>query len=303
MWRVALKLHRPFDGNRANTKLLEALRARRYDMLWIDKGNTLRPRTLARARSMQPRMSLVAYSPDNMALRHCNSVNYLRSIALYDLHVTTKSRNVRELAALGAREVVFVDNAYDRRTHRPWQLDDEERVRLGADVGFIGTFEGDRARCMLRLAREGLRVRVWGIRWRRFLRSHPNLIVEYKPLLGDDYAKGICATRINLGFLRRRNRDVQTTRSVEIPACGGFMLAERSEEHLRLFREGVEAEYFGSFEELLGKCRYYLEHEDERARIARAGRQRCLDDGYSNEDRLRRVLDHVAAMRSRAQPR
>ena len=77
---------------------------------------------------------------------------------------------------------------------------------------------------------------------------------------------------------------------MEIPACGAFMLAERTDEHLRLFEEGKEAAYFGSNEELLEKVRYYLNHEDERRMIASAGRKRCLDSGYSHHERLKYML-------------
>jgi spore maturation protein CgeB len=141
------------------------------------------------------------------------------------------------------------------------------------------------------LAQNGIPVRIWGGGWQeKWSVSHPNLKIESSPIWGADYARTICSFDINLNFLRKVNRDLQTTRSMEIPACGAFMLAERSAEHLELFEEGKEAEFFGSDAELLEKVKYYLIHETARRQIARAGRDRCLRSGYSNHERLKIIL-------------
>ena len=98
-----------------------------------------------------------------------------------------------------------------------------------------------RGESLLFLARRGITVRVWGNGWEAMRSSHSNLIVERKAVVNTladlRYTKCVCATRINLGFLRKLNRDLHTDRSVEIPACGGFLLAERSADHQRLFAE------------------------------------------------------------------
>jgi hypothetical protein len=143
----------------------------------------------------------------------------------------------------------------------------------------------------------GVKVRVWGPGWHRCRLRTKHLCLENRAVWGDQYALAINAFDINLCFLRKVNRDLQTTRSIEIPACGAFMLAERTDEHLALFAEGQEAEFFSSDEELLDKVRYYLAHDDQRRRIAAAGRERCLKSGYSNHHRMRQMLQEIEKLR------
>jgi hypothetical protein len=276
-----------------NVKILDHFQGNGWDILWIEKGLTILRETLRAVRELQKDCVIVGYSPDDMAARHNQSSQFLGGLNLYDLYVTTKSYGVAELKALGCRQVLFCGNAYDPHCHKPVQLSEGERKSLGGAVGFIGAFEFERAESMYRLARTGFPIRIWGTGWERCRLRHPNLIVEHKPLWGDNYAKAICAFDINLCFLRKINRDLQTTRSVEIPACGAFMLAERTEEHLSLFEEGKEAEFFGSTGELIEKVRYYLANPSLRQNIAAAGRQRCIRSGDDYPSRMRWMLEQV----------
>lgn len=293
VFRVGHRLGMNLDLVGTNRRILEALERRSFDLVWVDKGLTIAPETLRRAREQRPGLIAVSYSPDDMFAKDLQSSRYLACMNLYDRHVTTKSYNVDELPTLGARDVIFVDNAYEPEFHRPMRLDREDTLRYGARVGFVGTYEEDRAQTMLALARDDVSIRIWGYGWNRLRESHPNLEIRPEQVGGLEYAKAINATEINLGFLRKAYRDLQTTRSIEIPACGAFMLAERTEEHRRLFVEGEEAEFFATYDELLEKIRFYLEHPKERALVAAAGRQRCLTGGYDNAARLAGVLDEI----------
>jgi len=281
------------DLSGVNFGVIDSFRKNQWDILWIDKGLTILRETLRAVRELQPDCAIVGYSPDDMAVRHNQSPQFLGGVDLYDSYITTKSYGVEELKALGCRYVLFCGNAYDPHCHRPVQLSEGERKLLGGPVGFIGAFESQRAESMYCLAQSGFQIRIWGPGWERCGFRHPNLIVEHKPLWGEDYAKAISSFDINLCFLRKINRDLQTTRSVEIPACGAFMLAERTEEHLGLFEEGKEAEFFRSDEELISKVEFYLDNPDIRKRIAASGRNRCVSSGYSNENRLADVLRQI----------
>ncbi|MCH2172283.1 glycosyltransferase [Myxococcota bacterium] len=297
-WRFPIywagnRIRRPPDVFRTNAKIMSKLAEAPLDIVWIDKGRSIRPSTLDRLRAVHPGTRLVLYSPDDMFNPANHSFRYSRSIPAYDLHVTTKSFNVPELYEAGAQRVLQVDKGFDPQTHRPLDLSQDEFQQYSADVGFIGAYEEEMGDLLFGLAEAGIRVVVWGVYWERYSRRHPNLILENRWLHGLEYTKAINATRINLGLLRKASRDLHTARSIEIPACGGFLLAPRTDEHMRLFEEGREAQFFGSFEELLAKCRTYLADDESRKIIAEAGHQRCLRDNYDNASRLQMVLNTI----------
>jgi hypothetical protein len=297
--KVSYKLRRPLDLAGLNRRILTAVAAAPAGgVLWIDKGVAVRPATLREIRRSRGDVTVIGFSPDDMAARHNNSASFLGCLPHYHAFLTTKSYGVAELLALGCPRVIFVPNSYDPETHRPMPLDDAATRRFACDIGFIGHFEADRAAVIAAVADAGLAVTVRGNGWTQWRARAPTRVTFGPAEIGDDYARVISATRINLGFLRRINRDLQTTRSIEIPACGGFMLAERSGEHLDLFDEGKEAEFFGSVDELIGKIRRYLADEDHRRAVAEAGRQRCLRDDYSYAGRLRLALRDLGLLPS-----
>jgi spore maturation protein CgeB len=76
----------------------------------------------------------------------------------------------------------------------------------------------------------------------------------------------------------------------------GFLLAERTTDHQRLFREGIEAEFFEGLDELIAKCRYSLDHEPARRKIAEVGYRRCVLGGYGYEGRIRKVVSKAMAI-------
>lgn len=278
-----------------NKLIVEKIKNNTYDVVWIDKGITTNKTTLELIKKHNPNAKIVGFSPDNMAMRHNQSQNYLESLPLYDTTFTTKSYILEELKHLGAKNVQFINKTYSEEFHYPRTLSPEEKKRFGTDVGFIGVWEKERCESILFLVKNGLRVKVFGDgKWNDYKNFSDNLEI-FPGLFSDDYPKALGAFKIALCFLRKINKDQQTARTMEIPACGGFMMAERTGEHQRLFEEKKEAVYFSSDEELLNLCQYYLKHEDERSKIALSGLNRCQTSGYSNEKTMKKMLDIVVS--------
>lgn len=290
--RVRYRFRIPMDRAGANQALLVAAAEwPETDVVWVENARTIQAKALIALRQIVPRAKLVWYSEDDTMNPRHRSRYMDRTIPIYDLWVTTKSFNAwpDEVPSLGARRVLAVNNSFDPTLHAPVPLEQAERQLWGADVAFVGTYEGPRAESLLKLARAGLAVRVWGNGWKSLQGVHPLLCVEGRPVYDLDYSKVCSSSKINLAFLRKFNRDMQTCRSIEIPACGAFMLHERNVEISALFTEDYQASYFSSDQELLEQCVHWLADDQGRARVAAAGHQRVLR-GMRHQDILASVL-------------
>jgi spore maturation protein CgeB len=303
--RVAARLGgRP--GRRPVARLNEAITAAvaefRPQATFFVQGRHVLAETIAAAGAGGP---TVVYYNDDMFNRANRSFTFASTVRQADWLLTTKSFNVPELQRAGARRVLYLPNAFDPAIHYPARPSAAEAAGLAGDVVFIGTFRPERADFLARLAGAlaGAVLNVWGGGWgkmdrpaywpRRRRWAALRRRIRGAELWGAAMGKAIQANRVTLGLLYRANRDLHTSRSFEIPACGGFMLAERTREHQEHFAEDREAVYFGSLEECRDKVRYYLAHETERARIARAGHERCLRSGYRYVDRARVLLQRL----------
>ncbi len=90
-------------------------------------------------------------------------------------------------------------------------------------------------------------------------------------------------SKINLGFSTCGNthetgeRILQVRlRDFEVPMSGGFYMVEYMEELEEFFDIGKEVVCYNGPDDLAEKIKYYLEHDNEREKIRKAGYERCL---------------------------
>lgn len=67
-------------------------------------------------------------------------------------------------------------------------------------------------------------------------------------------------------------------RLANIPACGTFELAKRVSGYELLFEDGVHLKYFDTVDEFFELADWYLKHDQEREKIAKAGMQKAHTD-------------------------
>lgn len=299
--QVLRKSYRILAGPLANRLLLRSLRAKikqlTPEIVFLEKSTWLMAGDQQRLKRLSPPgCQWVHYNPDDPFGEYSKGWDqFLQALPLYDVHFVPKAGNVEEYRARGAKRVFPFDRSFDPDLHRPIQLTEAEQRRFGCDIGFIGTWAPHREEMIARLIQSGVPVTVWGNGWPNG-RHWPIIRPHWQgpSQTGENYVKAICGMKIALHFLRKENRDEQDSRTFEIPACGTFMLAERTTKHEEFFRDGTEAVFFDTFDELQEHARKFLKNSRERDSIAHQGLNRCLSSGYDHASRLRELIDRIS---------
>ncbi|HLA09959.1 MAG TPA: glycosyltransferase [Pyrinomonadaceae bacterium] len=291
--RAALRALRPMLSVEYNELILDTAHSFQPDLLLAFKGQFLAADTLRRLRA--DGIALYNYYPDTSAFAHGSMLQH--SLPEYDCTFFTKEFLAEDvIKQVPLRETVYLPHGYDPEIHKPVHLDQRDRSQYQCDVGVIATFTARKEQLLDELVsiRPKINLRIWGNQWEKIGSRNLRPFICGAPLNGTSYAKAIRAFRINLaimsGIVKGASQgDETTTRTYEIPACGGFMLHERTTEALRLYEEGKEIACFSTVEELAEKIDHYLAHPNERAQIAAAGHARCVP-AYSYDNRMAEIV-------------
>lgn len=259
------------------------------ELIWIDKGVWIFPETINTIK-LNTNALVLQYTPDSQLLIN-KSIHFTDSIQLYDVIVTTKSFEIDTYRHLTESKVMLVSQSYSADRY----MNLYKIKKYECDIGFISDYKPHYGRIANALKNVDADVRIWGPKWNRAVwwQKVPKEFVHGNGLWGEDYVSALASFKIGLGLLSKYIPEQHTTRTFEIPAAGTFMLAERTQEHLSFFEEGVEAEYFSTHEELVDKARFYLANEIAREKIAQAGHKRCINSGYDNDSIIARIMNEL----------
>jgi hypothetical protein len=179
-------------------------------------------------------------------------------------------------------------------SHAPRKLCLSDHQAWDVEVLFLGTWFPERGPFLLDLIKRGVPLTIRGSGWQK-APEWPELKAYWMggTITGDNYAKAIQCAKVNLGMVSKENRDLHTTRSLEIPSLGGFLCAERTVEHTQMYEEGKEAFFWSDAEECAAMCKLALADETRRQDIAKAGQQRLNRNGHLNQQIMQLVIESV----------
>lgn len=204
------------------------------------------------------------------------------SLREYDWVFTAKTFGVSDMAKeVGVTRASVLLHGFDPEVHRPLPENMISRSKYEADVSFIGTWspvKESRLAHLLKLL-PGIRLRIWGAQWEKCQSAALKPCIELKGVLGKSYAAAIQSSTINLALLSERRPgasrgDEITSRTFHLPAAGGLMLHERTQEFLDLFDDGVDALSFGDERELADVVERVLHRKISGGEIQAAGTEK-----------------------------
>ena len=217
---------------------------------------------------------------------------FMAALPRYDWVFSPRYANLSQIRALGPR-AEFLPFAYAPEVHfqeAVWT--DEERARFAADVMLAGGADADRVALADGLIAAGIDMALYGGYWAHYsaTRSQARGFLDAAEL-----RRATSGARVCLVIVRRANRDGHSMRSFEVPAMGGCVLAEDTEDHRRIFgHEGEGALYFSTVEEAVTKARRLLRDPALRRALTAAGRDRITAGRNTYSDRLQTMLDACA---------
>lgn len=213
---------------------------------------------------------------------------FMQTLACYDRVFSPRRANMESLSKHGCRVVSYLPFAYAPDVHFRGTDNFAGPHDHTSDVIFAGGADRDRVPVMTALIGAGFRVALYGGYWDRYKTTRD---FHYGQVGAERLREVFRESKISLCLVRRANRDGHVMRSFEIPAMGGCMLTEDTEEHREMFgAEGETVLYFNSILEMLDKARWLLDHDKERARLAAAAHGRIINGRNTYQDRLEAIL-------------
>lgn len=267
------------------------------DLVWVDSGELLGIDALMILKELKVPLILFNHDDPTGNRDRGRFSSLKQALGLYDLVTAVRIDMERELKNYCHGRVLRIWMTYDEVQHSHTLAMQPIPMQYQSDVCFIGTWmrHENRDEFLLKLIDRGLKVAIWGERWQK-----SPYWKKLKPywrggaLSGADYVMAIQGAKICLGLLSKGNRDLHTTRTMEIPYAGGLLCAERTTEHLQLYRENEEAVFWADANECADKCLDLLAHPDKRERIRLAGMRRVLENKVGNEDICRQIISAVS---------
>lgn len=266
---------------RTNRALIAFVNEYRPKYLFALKGESIRPDTLMRIKKMG--VTTICFYNDMMS-----QWGYISTVApVYDYFFSVDGVVLKHLQdGLGLKNCFFLSLAAEPRP------DPFSKRCNQYDISFIGQHNpvhySRREEYLQKIS--DLNLHIWGTpSWGKTSLSG----LFHGPSIGDQrfdiYSQSKIVLDINWDLMET---DFVSSRAFEAMSCGALFMTDGLGKNQEVFEENKEIVIFRNENELREKILYYLGHDQERERIARAGYAKVMTE-HTYTARVKQILEHV----------
>lgn len=282
-------LHK-WDLKRLNRKLVSLASLVKPELCLVAGGNRILPETLKILKSQA--IKTVLWTVD--APREFRPI--LEAAIYYD-HIFCGGTEAQELLAqAGFQKTHWLPFACDPDIHKPVETSPKEKAEWGSDVAFVGSFYPNRAQILEKIS--DLELRVWGPGWKKLQRSSAlKKRTTAQKLKPGEWIKILSSSAINLAihFQDGKTPCYQASpRVYEALACRSFLLVDEQKDVKSLFQDGKHLAFFKDSKDLREKIDYYLNHAEERKKMAAHGYEE-VSHKHTYMDRMEKMFSIIEA--------
>lgn len=245
----------------ADKLLVKQIQNYNPDIVHLNFVNYLDAETVMLMRKAAPDAFFIGSDGDAWPEYHKNR---LEAAAELDLVMTTYESKWQDSYKNAGVPCVFMPNLCDPDTEYRYEVD----AKWKSDILFTGSAKRKRKYPTEKI-RYQLLNRLAGVKNCALYGCFGRPKVE-----GMNYLYAISGARIGLSINAANDvKFAHSSRLTHYLACGTFVLAKRVPDSDLLFKDCVHLRYFDTVEEFFDLANWYLNHEDERIKIANAGMQ------------------------------
>lgn len=284
---------------RLNKDLYELLQQKRYDVVFIYGCCEIYPVTVRKIKKMG--MKVFSYQNDDIFSDYYPWYywRYAKKICAYvDINYVYRKKNITDLSRMNIRNAKLFRSYYISKNN--YICEKYELLSDTPEVICLAHYENDcRIEYLEELCKNQIQVGVPAGLAEHLDAKYSDYVKVIQNTMAPDYNRLLSSCKIPIIFLSTLNHDTYTRRCFEIPAAGAIIFCQYTYDMNSLFEEDKEAVYFRDKKEFIEKIKYFLEHDQERKNIARAGTDKLMSTGHEVRDRAQAVYEDYVELSRR----
>lgn len=275
--RLARLCYRGLPPDEMGESIVRAAEEFHPDLTIVFRGECLKAEPVARLRELSCLGCVNVYPDSPFVIPGSGAAKMMPTLAMYSCVYTFSRGLIPAFEQLGAQSVRWLPFGFDHAIHRAHHISDPV---LDSTVAYLGAWGPLQEVWLEPLTPLGLNI--YGPGWRHAQHgSQVRAAWREGRGIGEEMAAAIGGADMVFNLVRAEHGCAHSMKTFEIPACGGFMLTNWTEEQAGFFEDGKQCVFFNSREELLEKATYYATHKVERLKIAAAGHAAASEHPYT----------------------